>query len=221
MNKYVFILFILSFCTASAAFSQNITYSEIEKADSRNINFEILGNFSNNFLVYKNLNKRQTLTIYGNDMAIKESIKLDFISDRTYNIDFTTYPDRFLMVWQFEKGNVIYSKAASMNGDGKLLGSVMDLDSTRQTFFGSKPSYYFVWSEDKTKLLLYKIQTRTNEYTQVTKVYDQNFALLDSSKIILEYNDNREDFGNLQIDNEGTVIFEKVKQNARAEYVNT
>ncbi len=221
MIKYVFILFIFFSGNINKGLAQGITYSEVEKADSRNMNFEILGNFSNNFLVYKNLNKRQSLTIYGNDMAIKESIKLDFISDRTYNIDFITYPDRFLMVWQYEKGNVIYSRAASMNGEGKILGSVIDLDTTKQTFFGSKPAYYFVWSEDKTKLLLYKTQTRNNEYIQVTKVYDQNFTLLDSSKRILMYNDNREDFGNLQIDNEGTVIFEKVKENARAEYVNT
>ena len=116
------------------------------------------------------------------------------------------------MVWQYEKGNIVYSKAASLNGDGKLIGSIMDLDTTKQTFFGSKPSYYFVWSEDKTKLLLYKIQTRNNEYTQVTKVYDKNFQLLDSSKRILAYNDNREEFGNLQIDNNGTIVFEKVKE---------
>ena len=205
----------------SISFSQNITYSEVEKADSRNMNFEILGNFSNNFLVYKNLNKRQSLTVYDNNMAIKEDIKLNFISDRTYNIDFVTYPDHFLMVWQYEKGNTIYSKAARMNGDGKLVGSVIDLDTSRQSFFSSKVYYYFTWSEDKTKLLLYKTHTRNNEYTQVTKVYNDNFLLLDSSKRIINYNDNREDFGALQIDNEGIILFPKVKQNAREEYINT
>ena len=117
-----YLLFVLlSVLSFSNSFSQNIIYSEVEKADSRNMNFEILGNFSGNFLVYKNLNKRVSLTIYDNNMAIKETIKLDFISDRIFNIDFITYPDRFLMVWQFEKGNTIYSKAAIMNGEGKLM----------------------------------------------------------------------------------------------------
>ena len=215
------IIFSLFVTTADVCIAQTITYSEIEKADSRNMNFEILGNFSNNYLIYKNLNRRQNLTIYDNKMSIKEEIKLDFISDRTYNIDFITYPDHFLVVWQFEKGNTIYCKAASMNGAGKLMGVVMDLDTTKQGVFSNKTSYSFSWSEDKKKLLLYKIQTKSDVYNQLTKVYDENFTLLDSSRITLTYNDNREDFGDLQIDNEGTVLFTKIKENARQEYVNT
>ena len=215
------IIFSLFVTTADVCIAQTITYSEIEKADSRNMNFEILGNFSNNYLIYKNLNRRQNLTIYDNKMSIKEEIKLDFISDRTYNIDFITYPDHFLVVWQFEKGNTIYCKAASMNGAGKLMGVVMDLDTTKQGVFSNKTSYSFSWSEDKKKLLLYKIQTKSDVYNQLTKVYDENFTLLDSSRTTLNYNDNREDFGDLQIDNEGTVLFTKIKENARQEYVNT
>ena len=220
MKRYFLFTFI-SILFITNGFSQNITYSEVERADSRNMNFEILGNFSDKFLVYKNLNKRQALTIYDNNMAIKENIKLDFISDRTYNIDFVTYPDHFLMVWQYEKGNTIYSKAAMMSGEGKLIGAVLNLDTTKQSFFSNKVYYFFTWSEDKTKLLLYKTHTRNNEYTQITKVYNQNLILLDSSKRIINYNDNREDFGDLQIDNEGTILFPKVRQNAREEYINT
>ena len=218
-RSMLFIFFAFVFTLYGIA--QNITYSEVEKADSRNMNFEILGNFSDNFLVYKNLNRRQTLTIYDNNMAIKENIKLDFISDRTNNIDFLTYPNYFLMVWQYEKGNNIYCKAARLDGSGHLVGSILDLDTTRQNFFSNKVNYYFTWSEDKTKLLLYKTHTRNNEYTQITKVYNDNFLLLDSSKRIINYNDNREDFGDLQIDNAGTILFPKVKQNAREEYINT
>jgi len=222
MKYYVFIIIISFFLKHSdEASAQNITYSEIERADSRNMNFEILGNFSNNFLVYKNLNKRQNLTIYDKSMSIKESISLDFISDRTYNIDFLTYPDHFLMVWQYEKGNTLYCKAANMNGVGQMIGSVMDLDTTRQGVFSNRTSYAFTWSEDKRKLLLYKIQTRNDTYHQVTKVYDENFKLLDSSGRTLSYNDNREDFGELQIDNDGIILFAKVKENARQEYINT
>ena len=222
MKYYVSVIIFSFFLQAGfSSLAQTITYSEVEKADSRNMNFEILGNFSNNYLVYKNLNKRQNLTIYDNNMTIKDDIKLDFISDRTYNIDFLTYPDHFLMVWQFEKGNTTYCKAASMNGAGQLLGSVIDLDTTRQGVFSNKTSYGFTWSEDKRKLLLYKIQTKNDIYHQVTKVYDENFKLLDSTRRTLTYNDNREDFGDLQIDNDANILFTKLKENARQEYINT
>ena len=64
--------------------------------------------------LYKNLNRTHKLTVYNYSMVIKETIKLDFISDRTTNIDFVTYPDYFLMIWQYQKGNVTYCKAAKM-----------------------------------------------------------------------------------------------------------
>ena len=220
-----FRLFFLTVLLCSGAYyragAQDITYSEVERADSRNMNFEILGNFSGNFLIYKDLYKRQELTIYDNNMAIKQEIKLDFISDKTSNIDFINYPDYFIMIWQYEKGNTTFCKAARMTGDGKLIGEPMELDTTHTGLFSTKTSYDIARSEDKKKILVYKIQAKADEYDLVMKVYDQNLSLLDSSKKMLSYNDNRESFGDLQIDNEGNIIFSKVKQNSRPEYLNT
>jgi hypothetical protein len=201
--------------------AQNITYSEVEKADSRSLNFEILGKFDDNFLIYKNLNRSHKLTVYDYGMVIKETIKLDFISDRTSNIDFVSYPNCFLMVWQYQKGNVTYCKAAKMDGAGKLLGNVLDLDTTRSGVFSNTTYYNLIWSEDKKKVLLYKTQSRNENFNLVTKVYDENLLLLDSTRRMLEYNNNRESFGDLQIDNNGNIVFTKLKENARQEYINT
>ncbi len=213
------ILFVFIFPIENNA--QSVAYSEVERADSRSLNFEILGKFADNFLVYKNLNKSHKLTIYDYSMTIKETIKLDFISDRTTNIDFVTYPDNFLMVWQYQKGNVTYCKAAKMNGMGQLQGNVLDLDTTKTGVFSTNTYYNLIWSEDKKKILLYKTQSRNDNFNLVTKVYDQNLLLLDSTRRILEFNNNRETFGDLQIDNEGNFLFTKLKENARQEYINT
>jgi hypothetical protein len=218
--KVVFIAVFL-FTLIGKLHAQNIVYSEVEKADSRNLNFEILGKFANNFLVYKNLNRSHKLTIYGNDMVIKETIKLDFISDRTTNIDFVTYPDYFLMVWQYQKGNTTFYKAAKMNTAGQLQGNVLDLDTTKTGIFSNNVYYSFTYSEDKRKILLYKTITANDRYNLVTKVYNENLLLLDSVRTEIQFNDRREDFGDIQIDNEGTYLFSKVKENARQEYINT
>ena len=55
MKYYLFILIIGFINFSTVGYSQNITYSEVEKADSRNMNFEILGNFSNNFLTNRDI----------------------------------------------------------------------------------------------------------------------------------------------------------------------
>ncbi len=216
---FFLVLLVTNFCTKS--FAQNITYSEVEKADSRNLNFEILGKFADNFLVYKNLNRSHKLTVYDIGMVIKETIKLDFISDKTTNIDFVTYADYFLMVWQYQKGNVTYCKAAKMNGAGQLQGNVLDLDTTKTGVFSNTTYYNLTWSEDKKKILLYKTQSRNDNFSLVTKVYDQNLLLQDSTRRTLDYNNYRESFGDLQIDNDGNFIFTKLKENARQEYINT
>ncbi len=218
--KYVFFI-IVAFSFGKYATAQSITYSDIEKTDTRNLNFEILGKFSDNFLVYKNINRNHKLTIYDYNMVSKETIKLDFISDRTSNIDFVTYADNFLMVWQYQKGNITFCKAARMNFDGKLVGDVLQLDTTKTGAFANNTYYSLTWSEDKKKLLLYKTNTRNDKFYLVTKVYDEKLQLLDSTRWNTEFNNNRESFGDLQVDNEGTFLFSKLKENARQEYINT
>ena len=220
MKSTVFILLLL-FGVVNFTGAQTITYSEVEKADNRDLNFEILGNFAGNFPVFKSFNKRRELTIYDNNMAITKTIKLDFISDRVSNIDFITYPDYFIMVWQYEKGSILYCKAARMTGAGELLGNVLDMDTTKTGFFANRVFYDLTWSEDKKKILLYKTQSKNDRYDLVTKVYDERLQLQDSAKNIIEYNDRRESFGDLLISNEGTIVFSKVKQNARPEFINS
>jgi hypothetical protein len=205
---------------ANTSLAQSIVYSEIERADSRNLNFEILGKFDDNFLVYKNINRSHKLTIYENSMVIKETVKLDFVSERTYNIDFIKYPDYFLMVWQYEKGNTTYCKAAKMNGLGKIVGNILDLDTTKTGFFGTKTYYGFTWSENKKKILVYKTMSKNDVYHICAKVYNEDLMLQDSSRQAIPY-ENRESFDDMQVDNDGNVVFTKLKENARQEYINT
>lgn len=220
MHRFLLFIFVTLFSTAGG-FAQTITYSEIERSDNRNANFEIIGRFNDNFLIYKNIYKRQEFTVYNNDMSIKENVKLDYVSDKTENIDFISYPDHVFMIWQYQKGGTFTCKGAKVDGAGKLIGEVTDMDTTRFGIFTNPPSYDLTWSEDKKKILLYKTQSRNDTYYLTAKVYDENLKLLDSTKFVFEYNDRREAFGELQIDNEGTIIFTKERQNARAEYVNT
>ena len=220
--KFLSFFLIILFCgPLKNAHAQEITYSEVEKADGRNMDFEILGNFSGNFPIYKGIFKTHEIAVYDENMVLKQNVKLDFISDRVSNIDFITYPRYFVMVWEYERGNITYCKAAKMTGEGKLIGDVATLDSTRTGLFSTKVSYDLAHSEDKSKILMYKVQLRANEYHLVTKVYDTELALLDSSRKVISYNDNRESFSSLQVDNSGDIIFSEVKQNLRPEYINT
>ena len=156
------------------ASAQNITYSEIEKSDNRNLDFEILGKFSENFLIFKNTDRRREITIYDNNMSIKQKVNLDFISDRVSDIDFITYPEYFIIIWQFEKKNITRCRAAKINADGKLLGVVTDLDTVRTGLLSDKISYTIARSEDRRKILVTKLRDKNDIHDLFTKVFDEN-----------------------------------------------
>jgi hypothetical protein len=211
------VLLLLSICLKMNA--QTITYSQIDKADNKNLNFEIIGKLNGNYLVFKNLYDKNRITVYNGDLTVKNQIKLDFISDRASNIDFINYANSFLMIWQYEKKSTTYCNAVRLDGEGNKIGDVLKLDTTRTPAFANKIYYSVKWSEDKSKILVNKYYSRNDTYNLTLKVYSDSLKLLDSTRFSFTYG-NRESFSDVQIDNDGGIVFTKHKENARAEYIN-
>src|SRR5688572_25103656 len=78
--------------------AQRIYYSDIEKDDYRQMNFEIIGKVGGNINIYKNYRNRNDIAVYFNDMKLKTKTRLDFMPDRVFNIDFVAYPDFYYMI---------------------------------------------------------------------------------------------------------------------------
>ena len=179
--KTLLAITILSFFSI-AAFSQQLSYSEIVREDNRNMNFEILGNFSGNTIIYKNNQRRHRLSIYDKNMAVVKEAKLDFIPEKTFNVDFVTYPDYFFIVYQYQKGNYVYCDAARMNASGDIVGTQFPLDTTKIGYWADNKIYYLTNSEDKKKILLYRMLSKNNTFTLTTSLYDNNLKKIDSTK---------------------------------------
>lgn len=218
MKRIIFLSALVYFSINTPAFSQHITYSDINKEDSKRINFEILGNFGSNYIVYKNRNRKHLLTVYDKDMHITDNVKLDFISDKTFNVDFISYPDYFFIVYQYQKNNIIYCKAAKMSGSGQLLGEVINLDTTKTNLFTDNKIYYLTNSEDKQKILLYKMQHKNDDLSLTAKLFNASMQMLDSTRSMFDYNDRKETYGDLQVANDGTYLFSKETGNGRNDY---
>jgi len=84
---------------AQAQVSQ-IVYSEPDREDGRRTNFEIIGKMNGNFLVFKNNNTNNAISIYDSTMRSERRIQLTFMPDRYINIDFVAYPDYFLVFYE-------------------------------------------------------------------------------------------------------------------------
>ncbi|HSF44949.1 MAG TPA: hypothetical protein VLA58_03030, partial [Chitinophagaceae bacterium] len=83
-------LLVLSFFLLASvpALSQRIFYTDIEKDDYRQMNFEIIGRVGGNINVYKSFRNKNDVSIYDNEMKLKSKVKLDFLPDKLLNVDF-------------------------------------------------------------------------------------------------------------------------------------
>jgi len=195
---------------------QRITYSETEREDSRSLDFEVIGKVSGNFLVYKNVRNKNAISVYDNDMKLRERVDLDYIPDKTINVDFIAYPDYAYIIYQFQKRSTLHCMAAKVDGEGKRLGNLIELDTTYISVFADNKIYSTIYSEDKQKIMIYKIQKKNEKFFFATKLYDQNLQLLHSSRMTMPFDDHSNVLSDFMLDNDGNFIFTKgVKSSAR------
>ncbi len=200
--------------------AQKVTYSDYDRDDSKDMNFEIIGKMNGNFLIYKNIRWRHRITILDNEMGLKENINLDFIPDKTFNVDFVTYPDFFYMIYQYQKKNILYCMAVKMDGNGKKLSEPQELDTTKIPVLADNKIYSAVYSEDKQKIAVFKVHKKNDTYSIVSMLYDNNFQLLHKNRQIISMDDRRDNYDNFAVDNDGNFIFTKDSKSGNRESSN-
>ncbi len=195
--------------------AQRIVYSEPEKDDSRRMNFEIIGKVDGNFLIYKNIRTKNYIAVYNSEMEQTSKVDHNYIPDeRLINVDFFPYANFAYMVYQYQKKNVVYCMASKIDGQGKKIGDVVTLDTTHIGFSASNKIYSTISSEDKSKLMVFKINSRNkSKFIISTVLFNQDLELLNHSRFLVsmeEYNDQLDEFN---VDNDGDFIFSRFKRN--------
>jgi len=211
MNRFLYIL-VLFFILPPGLTAQTINFSSYSREDSRDINFEIIGKINSNILVYKNIRWKHKINIYDNEMKDKETIDLDFIPEKTFNIDFITYPDFFYMFYQFQKRNILHCMAVKMDGNGKRMGEPIELDTTQISVLADNKIYATINSEDKQKVMIFKIQRKHERFNIVTLLFDKELNLLKKSRQAREYNERKDHYNNFLLGNDGNFVFTLDKQ---------
>ena len=200
---------------------QQVTYSDYEQEDSRDINFEVIGKMNGNFLVYKNAKWRHKISIFGDDMKTKEIIKLDFIPDKTFNVDFVIYPDHFYMIYQYQKRNTLHCMAVKMDGDGKKISEPIEIDTTQIGVLADNKIYTTIYSEDKQKIMVFKIHRKNEKSNIVTLLFNNNLKLIvNKNRQSLDFNERRDNYDNFLLDNNGNFVFTKDSKNGNRDNSN-
>ena len=215
------ILCFLLLASILKAGAQKVFYSEPDKNDIRQTNFEIVGKINGNILIYKSLREVHSMSIYDLEMKEKERVKLNFLPGRIINADFLAYPDFCYLFYQYQRKSIIYIMAAKLNSTGKIIGEPIVMDTTTINFWASNKLYNVITSEDKQHILVFKINSR-NERSHVvtTSLFNKEMKLLEKNVIPVtmpQRNDFLTEFG---VDNEGNVVFARAIRNQPYDNIN-
>src|SRR6186997_3178364 len=205
-------LSVLIVCSTFPATAQKIVYSEPEREDTRRLNFEIAGKIGGNFLIYKNIRNKSWIVILDNEMKQIGKIEQDYVpdNDRMINVDFFAYPDFCYMVYQYQKKSIVYCVASKIGADGNKIGDVIQLDTTHIGFAASNKIYSVLSSEDKSKIAVFKINSRNKSlYTMTTLLMDDQLNLLKKSRMAIPMEERYDYLNDFHVDNAGDMVFAK------------
>lgn len=189
------------------SFSQKVIYTEPQKKDNASMKFEILGKFSSGMLVYKNSSRQHIIAVYDNDMQLLSEKNLDFIPDKIIDIDFVNYVNHFFIIYQYQKNNIVFCAAADVADNGNVISGPFMLESTSISFLADNKIYSTAYSEDKTKILLYKRYIKNDNLDFLAVVFDAKFNPVDSFTQNIAINQRKELYSDLSVNNEGDFVF--------------
>jgi hypothetical protein len=220
MKRIYQILFVLFFIAPLSLTAQTVKISDFEREDTKEMNFEIIGKMNSNILVYKNIRSKHKINIFDKDMNTLETVRLDFIPDRTFNIDFVSYPDYFFMVYQYQKGTILHCMAVKMDAKAQRMSEPVELDTTRIPVMTDNKIYSTIYSEDRKKIMIFKIQTRFQKFNMQTLLFDNDMKLISKNRHTIDYNERKESYDNFSLANDGSFVFTYAKQSGNRDNSN-
>lgn len=198
--------------------AQQIIFSEPLREDDRDMNFDIIGRVNRNLIVFKNMRNRYAFNIYNDSMELKEKVELDFLPGKTFNVDYVAYPDFVYLIYQYQKKGILYCMAAKMDANGKKIGEPIELDTTSVGIMGDNKIYSAINSEDKKKIMVFKVQRKDDRLHFLTRLFDNQLQLIHKSQYSVPYNDRKDVLSDFYLDNNGTLVFNIARQRTSREH---
>ena len=189
LRRLAFFFFLMSLFNSVKA--QRIVVSEPDRDDSRKMDFEIIGKMGNNYLIYKSIRNESFICLYDNEMKMVQKVKHEYLpDDRMINVNFYTYPDHIYAIYQYQRRNIVHCAAVKLDGMGKKISDPVELDTTSLGGSGNNKIYTTLASEDKQKIIIFKINSKNREkFILTTKLYNNKLEL--QKKTILAMPDGR------------------------------
>ena len=151
--KFKNFILLIMLITPILGISQQINYSEPGKNNSNPFYIETIGKIEDNFLICTLEKNKYQLEIYNDELKLKDKISLDFIPHEIDKINFISYPNSLLVLFQCRAKGLLYCNIARLNKEGKLLGKIIAVDSIKIGTYNGGEIYAVTTSENKKHIL--------------------------------------------------------------------
>ena len=213
MKHLIVVCLLVISAFSSVGQGPRISYTEPEKEDSRRTEFDVIGKIGGNYLVYKNNRNDHAISVYDEDMKIKDRVKLDFIKDRWINTDFIAYQNFFYMVYQYQHRNTLYCVAVKLDANAQKINEPVELDTTHIGFAANNKIYSTVNSDDKQRIMIFKVNSRNQKnFYFTTLLFNQNLQLMNKSRMSMVMEERNDFFTDFLLSNDGDLVFGKFRR---------
>lgn len=219
IKKLFFVCFFL--LAATVSFCQEVVYSAPDNNDTRNMDFQIVGKINGHFMIYKDIRSNYDIMMYNDEMDVVSKNRLKFMPDKTLNVDFIPYDNFAWMIYQYQRRSIVYSMAVKIDGEGNAVSEPRELDTTSVGFFAENKIYSTIYSRDKNRIMVFKIQKKNDRFNFTTLLFDKDLNLLKRSRIETGYQERKYVFSDFLVSNSGNFVFTAGKRQDPRSYINS
>lgn len=197
---------------------QQLHFSSPVREEDENINFEILGRADSVYVVYKKVRWKHIITCYDREMRAVAGRRLDFLPEKTFQVDPVLLNGFVFLVYQYQKGSTVYCLGIKTDRSGNKLSDPVLLDTTRVSQLADNKIYATLYSENRQRLMVYKMHLRSGQLTIMGKLYNAELVRLDSSRIVIPFDDRKEFVCDPALANDGSFLFAKQFRERNSEH---
>ncbi len=100
--------------------------------------------------------------------------------------------------------------AAKIDANGKIIGEPVTLDTTIINFSMSRKIYNVLYSEDKQKIMIYRISNKADTTYITCSLFNEQLKQLDKFSVLVHMQAQNDFLTEMVLDNSGTLAFVKV-----------
>lgn len=218
--KYLGILSIAVLCSINAD-AQNIVYSQPDKDQVRGATFEVIGKMADHYILYNNLRSDRYMYLYDTDMKLISKTRIQNIPDKLISTDFIELRDSFYMIYQYQHRNIVYCEAAIFDANARMVGMPRVLDTTAINFFANNKLYTLLYSEDKNRIAVIKINSRNPvNFVVTSSLFTRSLDRISKTTSNIPIPGRNDFLTEFNLDNAGDLAFIRASGNSDNDNIN-